>query len=152
LDERNAEEDKTVPTEIPALGGGKKVELHETQRAVTLFGELVVLIEFLRQVGYIDVVIRCLPFRLTSPTTLDPAQTFTAFLLAVLAGARRFAHASLLPADTARHQVRGLPRFPGLGLLSLPYIPMLPLPLEQRDQKATVRFAARVLPPYEAVI
>ena len=72
--------------------------------------------------------------------------------LAVLAGTRRFAHASLLCADTARHQVLGLPRFPGLGLLSLPYIPMLPLPLEQRDQKATVRFAATVLPPYEAVI
>jgi hypothetical protein len=96
LDERNAEEDKTVPTEITALWGGRKVELRETQRAVTPFGGLVVFFEFLRQVGYVEVVNRCLPFRLASPNALDPAQTFTAFLLAVLAGARRFAHASRL--------------------------------------------------------
>ena len=71
-----------------------------------------VFFEFLRQVGYLEVVKQSLPFRLTSPNALDPAQTFTAFLLAVLAGARRFAHASLLRADTALHQILGLPRFP----------------------------------------
>ena len=88
------------------------MELRETPRAVTPFGGLVVFIEFLRQVGYVEVVNRCLPFRLTSPNALDPAQTFTAFLLAVLAGARRFAHASLLRADTALQQVLGMARFP----------------------------------------
>jgi Transposase DDE domain group 1 len=112
LDERNAEEDKTVPTQITALWGGKKVELRETPRAVTPFGGLVVFFEFLRQVGYVEVVKQCLPFRLTSPNALDPAQTFTAFLLVVLAGARRFAHASVLRADVALHQVLGMPRFP----------------------------------------
>ena len=101
-----------MPTQITALWGGKKVELRETPRAVTPFGGLVVFFEFLRQVGYVEVVKQCLPFHLTSPNALDPAQTFTAFLLAVLAGARRFAHASLLRADTALHQVLGLPRFP----------------------------------------
>ena len=101
-----------MPTQITALWGGRKVELRETQRAVTPFGGLVVFFEFLRQVGYVEVVNRCLPFRLASPNALDPAQTFTAFLLAVLAGARRFAHASLLRADTALHQVLGMPRFP----------------------------------------
>ncbi|MGB2675831.1 MAG: IS1380 family transposase [Candidatus Acidiferrum sp.] len=98
--------------QITALWGGRKVELRETPRAVTPFGGLVVFIEFLRQVGYVEVVNRCLPFRLTSPNALDPAQTFTAFLLAVLAGARRFAHASLLRADTALQQVLGMARFP----------------------------------------
>jgi hypothetical protein len=112
LDERNAEEDKTVPTKITALWGGKKVELRETQRAVTPFGGLVVFFEFLRQVGYVEAVKQCLPFCLTSPNALDPAQTFTAFLLSVLAGARRFAHASVLRADTALHQALGMPRFP----------------------------------------
>jgi hypothetical protein len=76
LDERNAEEDKTVPTEITALGGGRKVELRETQRAVTPFGGLVVFFEFLRQVGYVGAVKQSLPFRLTSPNALDPAQPF----------------------------------------------------------------------------
>lgn len=99
-------------TQITALWGGKKVELRETPRAVTPFGGLVVFFEFLRQVGYVEAVKQHLPFRLTSPNAFDPAQTFTAFLLAVLAGARRFAHASLLRADTALHQVLGMPRFP----------------------------------------
>jgi Transposase DDE domain group 1 len=112
LDRRNAEEDKTVHPQITALGGGKKVELRETPRAVTPFGGLVVFFEFLRQVGYLEAVQQSLPFRLTSPNAFDPEQTFTAFLLAVLAGARRFAHASLLRADTALHQVLGMPRFP----------------------------------------
>ena len=39
-----------------------------------------------------------------------------------------------------------------LGSSTLAYIPTLPLPQEQLDQKDTVRFAARVLPSYEAVI
>jgi hypothetical protein len=112
LVERNAEEDKTVPMQITALWGGRKVELRETPRAVTPFGGLVVFFEFLRQVGYVEVVKQCLPFRLTSPNALDPAQSFTAFLLAVLAGARRFAHASVLRADTALHQALGMVRFP----------------------------------------
>lgn len=111
LDRRNAEEDKTVHTQITALGGGRTVVLRETQRAVTPLGGLVVFFEFLRQVGYVEVVNQYLPFRLTSPNALDPAQTFTAFLLAVLAGARLFAHGSLLRADTALHQVLGMPRF-----------------------------------------
>ena len=101
-----------MPTKITALWGGKKVELRETQRAVTPFGGLVVFFEFLRQVGYVEAVKQCLPFCLTSPNALDPAQTFTAFLLSVLAGARRFAHASVLRADTALHQALGMPRFP----------------------------------------
>jgi hypothetical protein len=56
LDERNAEEDKTVHWQITALWGGKKVELRETQRAVTPFGGLVVFLEFLRHVGYREAV------------------------------------------------------------------------------------------------
>ena len=51
-------------------------------------------------------------FRLTSPNAIDPVQTFTAFLLSVLAGARRFAHTGLLRADQALQQVLGIRRFP----------------------------------------
>jgi len=38
---------------------------------------------------------------LKSPNAIDPAQTYTAFLISVVAGARRFAHTSLLRADQA---------------------------------------------------
>jgi hypothetical protein len=112
LDIRNFEEDKTVHWKITALWGGKKVELRETQRAVTPFGGLVVFIEFLRQVGYREAVDKYLPFRLTSPNAIDPVETFTAFLLSVVAGARRFAHTSLLRADVALHALLGIARFP----------------------------------------
>jgi hypothetical protein len=112
LDERNFEEDKTVQWKINAFWGGKKVELRETPRAVTPFGGLVVFFEFLRQVGYREAVKQHLPFHLTSPNAIDPVETFTAFLLSVVAGARRFAHTSLLRADVALHELLGITRFP----------------------------------------
>jgi len=88
------------------------VELRETKRAVTPFGGLVVFGEFLGKIGYAEAVRKHLPFRLTSPNAIDPVQTFTAFLLSVLAGARRFAHTGLLRADQALQQVLGIRRFP----------------------------------------
>src|SRR6267154_849132 len=112
LDERNAEEDKTVHWQITALWCGKKVELRETQRAVTPFGGLVVFLEFLRHVGYREAVSKYLPFRLTSPNAIDPAATFTAFLLSVVAGALKNKHNSLLRAVWAWHAVLGISRFP----------------------------------------
>src|SRR5260370_1639184 len=112
LDRRNAEEDKTVHWKITPLGGGKKVELRETPRAVTPFGGLVVFFEFVRRIGYGEAVRQYLPFRLTSPNAIDPVETFTAFLVSVVAGARRFAQANLLRADTALHALLGMARFP----------------------------------------
>ena len=97
---------------VTALWGEKKVELRQTQRAVTPFGGLVVFFEFLRQVGYRQAVSKHLPFHLTSPNAIDPVETFTAFLLSVVAGARRFAHTSLLRADVALHELLGMARFP----------------------------------------
>lgn len=97
---------------ITALWGGRKVELRETQRAVTPFGGLVVFCEFLRQVGYREAVDQYLPVRLTSPNAIDPVETFTAFLLSVVAGARRFAHTSLLRADVALHTLLWIAHFP----------------------------------------
>lgn len=98
--------------EITSLWGEKKVELRETRRAVTPFGGLVVFTEFLRRIGYTEAVRTHLPFRLTSPNAIDPVQTFTAFVIAVLAGARRFAHTGWMRADRALQQVLGLLRFP----------------------------------------
>jgi len=112
LDRRNTEEDKTVHWKITSLWGGKKVELRETQRAVTPFGGLVVFSEFLRHIGYAEAVQQHLPFSLHSPNAIDPVKTFTAFLLSVVAGARRFAHTSLLRADVALHALLGISRFP----------------------------------------
>ena len=99
-------------SEISAIFGGKKVELRETLRAITPVGGLTVFFEFLRKIGYAEQVKGALPFRLTSPNAIDPVETYTAFLMAVLAGARRFAHAGLLRADRALQAVVGMKRFP----------------------------------------
>jgi hypothetical protein len=44
--------------------------------------------------------------------TTHTSSTFTAFLIAVLVGARRFAHASLLRGDRALQALLGMDRFP----------------------------------------
>ncbi|MBI2818256.1 MAG: transposase [Acidobacteria bacterium] len=51
------------------------------------------------------------------PTPIDPGETYTAFLLAVVAGARRFAHTALLRADRALHVLLGMERFPTDGTI-----------------------------------
>jgi hypothetical protein len=76
-----------VQREITPLWGKKKVVLRQTPRAVTPFGGLSVLIEFLGKIGYRQQVSEHLPVHLRSPNAIDPAQTFTAFLISVVAGA-----------------------------------------------------------------
>ena len=70
LDRRN----KTVHWKTTSLWGGKKVELRETQPAVTPSGGLVVFFEFLRRIGYCEAVRQHLPFSLTSPNAIKLPQ------------------------------------------------------------------------------
>ncbi len=103
--------------EITTVWGEKKVILRETPRAVTPFGGMSVFIAFLQRIGYSQQVSEHLPVHLQSPNAIDPAQTYTAFLISVVAGARRFAHTSLLRADRALHAVLGMKRFPTDGTI-----------------------------------
>lgn len=93
--------------EITALWQEKKVVLRETPRAVTPFGGLSVFIQFLQKIGYRQQVSQHMPIHLESPNAIHPGETFTAFLISVVAGARRFAHTSLLRADRALHTLLG---------------------------------------------
>jgi hypothetical protein len=101
-----------VQRKINALWGEKEVILRQTARAVTPFGGLRVWVEFLGKIGYRQQVREHLPVHLRSPNALGPEETFTAFLISVLAGARRFAHTGLLRADGALHALLGMKRFP----------------------------------------
>ena len=103
--------------EITTVWGEKKVILRETPRAVTPFGGLSLFIAFLQRIGYRRQVSEHLPVHLRSPNAIDPAQTYTAFLISVVAGARRFAHTSLLRADQALQAVLGMKRFPTDGTI-----------------------------------
>lgn len=98
--------------QISAIFGGKKVELRQTPKAVTPFGGLAVFVEFLGKIGFAEQVKRAMPFELKSPNAIAPVETFTAFVVAVVVGARRFAQAGLVKADQALQGVLGLKRFP----------------------------------------
>lgn len=98
--------------EFRRIGDGRQAILRETGRAMTPFGGLVVLVEFLRQLDFFDAVRRALPFRYQSNHVIPPEHTFLAFLLGVAAGARRFAHLQMLRCDEALRQLCGVPVFP----------------------------------------
>ena len=104
--------DKPVPREIGALLSNKRLILRRTERAVAPFGGLAVFISFLRKVGFVEKVRQHMPIRWRSPNHIDPTATFTAFLIAVLTGAKRSAHAGPLHGDRALHALLGLDRFP----------------------------------------
>ncbi len=102
---------------ITSLWGGKKVVLRETPRAVTPFGGLSVFIDFLRRIGFSEQVRREMPVHLKSPNAIAAEETFTAFVISVAAGARRFAHSSMLRADRALQALLGMKRFPTDGTI-----------------------------------
>jgi hypothetical protein len=101
-----------VQRKITALWGEKKVILRQTQRVVTPFGGLSVLVAFWERIGLRQQVSEHMPVRLKSPNAIPAGETFTAFLLAVVVGARRFAHTARLRADEALHTLLGVARFP----------------------------------------
>jgi len=101
-----------VRRKINPLWGEKKVVLRQTPRVVTPFGGLSVFIAFLEKIGYRQQVSEHLPVHLKSPNAIPAGETFTAFLVSVVAGARRFAHTARLRADEAVHTLLGMTRFP----------------------------------------
>ncbi len=98
--------------EITSIFGRNKVVLRDTGRPVTPYGGLAVFVEYLGKIGYAEAIRRYMPISLSSPNAIDPVETFTAFVVSVLAGARRFAHAGLLRLDRAVHYMFGMARFP----------------------------------------
>jgi Transposase DDE domain group 1 len=139
--------DNPVPREIGALLSNERLILRQTERAVTPFGGLAVFITFLQKVGFVEEVRHHMPIRWRSPNHIDPTATFTAFLMAVLTGAKRFAHAGLLRGDRALHALLGLDRFPtddtirnlfrkfGMGQVQRLYEPLAEWQMERLPQR-----------------
>jgi Transposase DDE domain group 1 len=104
---------KTTRTEITPLFGQAKLVLDETPKAVSPFGGLASFISFLGSIGFAPEVQRHLPFaEPTSNNAIPLAHCLTAFLMAVVVGAQRFAHCQWLRADRVLHALLGLERFP----------------------------------------
>jgi len=155
--------DKAVRREISALLSDERLILRETQRAVTPFGGVAVFISFLDKIGFAKALRQHMPIRWKSPNHLDPAATFTAFLMAVLVGARRFAHASLLRGDRTLHVLLGMERFPtddtirnlfrafGMGQVQRLYEPLAEWQMQRlpkRDEGYTLDLDSTVLERY----
>jgi Transposase DDE domain group 1 len=96
-----------------ALFGGARIQLAQTAKAVTPFGGLAIFAEFLGRIGWPQILAEHFPFEYRSPNGILPTHTLTVFLMAVLTGARRFAHAGLLRADRALQAMLGVRRCPG---------------------------------------
>jgi hypothetical protein len=86
--------DKAVPREISALLTGERLKLRETERAVTPFGGLAVFVEYLNRIDLIGALRQHMPVRYLSRNQIDSSTTLICFLVSVLAGARRLAHAA----------------------------------------------------------
>src|SRR3954471_9781853 len=95
--------DYSVPREVQALLSEERLILRETGRAITPFGGVAVFVAYLHKVGFGEKLRQCMPICWRSPNQIEPAATFTAFLIAVLVGAKRFAHANWLRGDRALH-------------------------------------------------
>jgi hypothetical protein len=140
--------DNPVPREILALLSNERLIVRETQRAVTPFGGMVVLLEFLRRIELIGRIRQHMPIRWRSHNQIDPTATFAAFLLAVLVGARRFVHANWLRGDRALHALLGISRFPtddtirnlfrrfGMGEVHQLYAPLTEWQLERLPMRS----------------
>ena len=99
--------DKPVPREIAALLSSQRLILRETKRAVTPFGGAAVFISFLKKIDLVGQLRQHMPIQWKSPNHIDPTTTFIAFLMTVLVGTKRFAHAALLRGDQALHALLG---------------------------------------------
>ena len=71
-----------------------------------------VFIEFLGRIGLVEQLAKRAPYQPKSANHYDPGQILVGFILSVIAGARRFAHANQLRADRALHALLGMKRFP----------------------------------------
>ena len=98
--------------EFKPLFGGGKIKLCDTLRAVTPFGGLSVLIEFFSRIGLVEQLQQQSFYRPKSPNHYEPGQILIGFMLSVIAGAQRFAHANQLRADRALQALLGMRRFP----------------------------------------
>jgi Transposase DDE domain group 1 len=98
--------------EFKPLFGGGKIKICDTLRAVTPFGGLSVLIEFFARIGLVEQLANRQFYQPKSANHYDPGQILVGFMLSVIAGAQRCAHANQLRADRALHALLGMRRFP----------------------------------------
>jgi hypothetical protein len=113
--------DNAGPREIRSLFSHQRVVLREISSAVTPLDGVAVFVAFLEKLNFAGKVREHMPFRFPSPNPIEPTVNLTVFLIAVLAGAKRFAHTGLLRGDRALHALLSMPRFPTCNIRNWHY-------------------------------
>jgi hypothetical protein len=85
----------TISGKFHFIFGSGKVILNQSKKSVTSFSRISVFFEFFGKLGCAQIVAEHIPLKLRFPSAIDPMRTFTAFIVFVLVGARRFAHTGL---------------------------------------------------------
>lgn len=98
--------------DLRRIGDGRQAVLCETTRAVTPFGGLAVLVEFVRKLEVMEAVRERLPFTYRSNNASQPEHILLCFWLGVVGGARRFSQLQMLRADRALRAWCGVRSFP----------------------------------------
>lgn len=122
----------------------RQVNLAATPKPITPFGGLVSLIAFFDKIGLAGRISEMIPFAYSSPNSIPPAKTLVAFMISVVAGARRLAHTDWLRADKALHALLGIERFPGTDTVRN-FFPTLPSRLHRRVLATALEVVARTL-------
>lgn len=104
---------RTMQGTLHPVFRSRQLLLASTAKPVTPFGGLVSVIEFFNALKLGEVLGRLMPFADTSPNAILPEQTLLAFVISIIAGARRLAHTDWLRADRALHAMLGIARFTG---------------------------------------
>lgn len=95
-----------------------QVEIEFTDKPVTPFGGMAVLMGYFNGIGLKDLLKEALPDERTSPNATSVTDICVSFLASVLCGADRFAHVSRIRADLALGAVLGVGRIPSASTLT----------------------------------
>ena len=96
-----------------AFGGGRaSLEVRYTDKPVSGWGGLVAVVRYMDRLGVRELLRRGLADGRTSPNQIPVVDLAMGFMVAVLTGARRFAHGERLRADEVVRGILGVKRLP----------------------------------------
>jgi len=102
-----------------AFGGGRaSLEVRYTDKPVSGWGGLVAVVRYMDRLGVQELLRRGLADGRTSPNQIPVVDLAMGFMVAVLTGARRFAHVERLRADEVVRGILGVKRLPSAMTVS----------------------------------
>ena len=109
--ERSAGDLEAVPDQLTVDSFAGKISVQwAPQEAVTPLGQLPFFIDFLKQSGLFEQLVREAPLSYTSPDAPRPRDVLGTLVLSMVAGGRRYAHVNALRYDGVNPELLGMKR------------------------------------------